>query len=494
MAGIGFELRKLVIGRGAIRKIRAYAYAGVITSGTMLLASLLLLGIQGIAKGVGAPEHERDTLVVMMIYALLFSMILTGCFQTFLSRYTADMLYREKPERVMPSLIGASLTLMLPGGLLYGLLLWKAPQIELLDRLLNWVFFMELIPFWLEMSYITAAKEYKRILLIFLLGVGLTLGLGWGLCAAGLRAITALLLALVVGYGVMLTGFMGVLLRYFPAGSGSVMAYLSALDETADLLLTGFALMLGAFIHMMLMWFSPLGTSVTGPFRQAASFDAAAFYAFLVTVPANINFIVSVEVNFYEKYRDYFSAITGGGTLREMNRARDSMTLVLRQELFKLLYVQLFFMTLHVVLMRFWLERIGFTTEMIAMFQVMSIGYSGYAIGNCVLLLQLYFNDRKGAMGTALIFCMTNLIVTLLTMNGKPLYYGVGLVAAGIAMFGFGLPRLLYYVKDIDYHVFCAQPVLAETRSGFWTRLTMRLDAGARGSRPQKTHAKEAQA
>lgn len=476
MAGIGFELKKLFVGRGAIRKVRAYVYTSIVTSGTMFLAVVLLLGIQRIALVMETPEHTRETLVVMIVYAMLLSMLLTSCFQTFLSRYVADMLYMEKPERVMPSLLGGSLLLMVVGGILYGFVLAQAPSIPLLDRVLNWVLFMELIPVWLQMSYITAAKDYRRILLVFLLGVGAALALGAVLCLCGINIQTALLLSLVIGYGIMLTGFTQVLLRYFPTGSGSPFAFLSALDHTADLLLSGLFVMFGAFIHMILMWYSPLGMVVTGLFRQAASYDAAAFYAFLVTLPANISFIVSVEVNFYEKYRDYFGAITNGGTLSEITNARKSMITVLKQEIFKLSQVQIFFMVLHIVLMRYFLEQIGFTTEMIAMFQVMSIGYSAYAIGNCLMLLLLYFNDRRGALFTAFTFCAVDTVVTVLSLNGSQLFYGVGLVAAGIAMYLVALPRLLYYVNDIDYHVFCGQPVLASTKVKFWTRLVLRLE------------------
>ena len=57
MAGIGFELKKLFVGSGVIRKMRAYAYAAVICSGTMILAVLLLLGIQAEARFFGVSEH-----------------------------------------------------------------------------------------------------------------------------------------------------------------------------------------------------------------------------------------------------------------------------------------------------------------------------------------------------------------------------------------------------------------------------------------------------
>jgi uncharacterized membrane protein len=477
MAGIGFELKKLFVGRGVIKKIRAYAYAGVICSGTMFLAILLLLGMRWMAEFFGTSRHQQETMVVMMVYALLGSMLLGAILQTFLSRYVADMLYQEKAERVLPSLFGASLVLMVPGGVVYALLLSTAPTVSIGARILNWALFMELIPVWLEMSYITAAKDYRRILEVFALGIGLALALAFVQMSMGIAALEAIMLSLCVGYGVMLIGFMEVLLKYFPLGKGSLFAFVSWFSSVPDLMLTGFLGMGGTFVPIILMWFSPIGESVVGAFRQAVMHDSPAFYAYLVTLPTNINFIVSVEVNFYQKYRRYFRAITEGGTLSEFTLARENMRNSLQQELSKLTQTQIFFMVVYIIAMRYLLPMIGFTTDMIVMLQVMSIGYSAYAIGNSVMLLQLYFNDRKGAMFTCGTFFAVNLIGTLGIMRGPMLYYGTGLAAAGIAMYVIGLPRLLFYVKNIDYNVFCSQAVFNAPSNRFWKRVADRLDA-----------------
>ena len=178
LAGIGFELKKLFVGRGVIRKVRAYAYAAVICSGTMLLAILLLLGIQLIANHYGLGEHMLEVLVITMVYALFLSMMMTSGFQMFLSRYVADMMYQNNLGRVLPSLLGASLVLMIPGGVLYGFIVSTAEELTLFQKILNWTLFMELIPVWLLMSYITAAKDYRAILTAFLLGVAVALAGG----------------------------------------------------------------------------------------------------------------------------------------------------------------------------------------------------------------------------------------------------------------------------------------------------------------------------
>ncbi len=464
MAGIGFELKKLFVGNGVIRKVRAYAYAAVICSGTMLLAIVLLLCIQAFAVYFGLGEHMREVLVVTMIYALLLSMLLTSLLQMFLSRYVADMVYQDHTEKVIPSFVGASLALMLPGGLLYAGIIATAAELSFLQKFLNWLLFMELIPVWLLMAYITAAKDYRSILLTFLYGVALALLGGPLLVWLGAETLTALMAGLAAGYGFMLVGMLRVLLRYFPRGKSSPFGFIAWFSETPDLVLTGFLAMSGAFVHIVLMWFSPLGGSVTGVFRAAPLFDSAAFYAYLVTLPTSINFIVSVEVRFYTAYREYFRAITEGGTMSGIHLARERMERALWQELSNLVAVQLFFLVVYLLLMRWFLPLIGFTADMLHMFRMMSIGYSLYCIGISFLMLELYFNDRTGALLAAVCFFFGNLAGTLLSLRIGPLFYGTGLIAGGLFMYLAAVPRLYRYVQRIDYHVYCSQPVFNEIR------------------------------
>ena len=266
------------------------------------------------------------------------------------------------------------------------------------------------------------------------------------------------------------------LLKYYPAGRSSLLGFIAWLSETPDLLATGFLSMAGAFIHIILMWFSPLGESVTGVYRQASLFDSAAFFAYLVTMPTNINFIISVEVNFYTAYRRYFTAITDGGTMPEIQIARQQMERSMWQEIGNLIVVQIFAMVLYMLFMRYFLVLIGFTADMLHMFRIMCIGYSLYCIGISLMMLQLYFNDRRGAMWTALAFFTFNGLGTLLSIRLGTLFYGAGVIVGGLAMYAVAFPRLSGYVRKIDYNVYCSQPVFNEITHDRWKTLAARLE------------------
>jgi len=487
MAGIGFELRKLFVGRGVARKINAYAYSSIVCAGTMILANILLISVDRLTHWYSASQHEADTLVVMLLYALGASLLLSAPLQILLSRFVADQLYMGEEERVIPSLIGAYTTLSLPGGALYALLLYGAPEVPLLDRILNLCLFLVLPLVWLEMSYITAVKEYPRVLQGFAIGVFVAIALTWLLLSLGLPIITAVMLSLFCGYGTMLLLFLRVLLRRFPAGEGSLFYFVAWIGRMPDLVITGFSTTLGAYIHIILMWFSPIGYTVISGFYNAPMHDTAAFFAFLITVPASVQFMVSVEVNFYQKYKAYFNAISGGGTMLEITALGDEMAASLKHELSRLTQMQVYLMIIYAVLMRYALETIGFTHGMISMFQMMCVGYSAFALVNCLVLLMLYFNDRTGAMTTAGTFLLINFTASLLTTRGSTVFYDTGLVAAGVVAYIMGAFRLLGYVKEIDYHVFCGQPIFATKSKNILERLAETLDHKVRATHVKPT-------
>lgn len=123
MAGIGFELKGLFKKKGVIALFRAYGYAGIITTGPMILGIVLLLGVMLLAKSAGLAKQEQDLLVCMVTYALLASLTVTSFFSMVNTRYIADMLYEERHDAVLASFFGVCGILLVAGGILYGVFL-----------------------------------------------------------------------------------------------------------------------------------------------------------------------------------------------------------------------------------------------------------------------------------------------------------------------------------------------------------------------------------
>ncbi len=78
-------------------------------------------------------------------------------------------------------------------------------------------FFGELIVTWNAMSYLTAIKDYKGILISFITAVAVSLLVGFLLILIGIPHVERLMIAVTIGYGIMLLWDVTLLYRLFSA-------------------------------------------------------------------------------------------------------------------------------------------------------------------------------------------------------------------------------------------------------------------------------------
>lgn len=479
MAGIGFELKKLFSKKGLFALIRAYGYAGVVCTGSMLLGMVLLLGIQAIAKFGGVAKAEQELLVCMITYTLLSSLFITNLLSMVTTRYAADMLYSKEDSRVMPSFYG-SITVMLGiGGLVYGVFLLIS-GVEVEYKLCCFILFMELVVVWTQINYLTAVKDYKGILLTFLVSVASALLVGYVLVMAGASAIISLLLSVILAYGIMMVWYYCLLVEYFPKGKGNPFDFLRWIDKYPQLVGIGSFLGIGLFMHLVLMWASPIGQQVKGLFYGAPGYDVPALFAFLSILITTINFVTSVEVNFYPKYKIYFGMFNYGGSLIDIERAEEEMIRTLEKELSYTFAKQFFTTVVFIVGGTLLIPKLpfGFTEEMLGIYRVLCVGYAFYAAGNCIMLMSLYFADNKGALLSTGIYALCSVVGTGLSIVGDSRYYGFGFLLAGIVFAGVALLRLIFFTRRLSYHVISTQPLTEVKVSGIATRISNRLEEG----------------
>lgn len=481
MAGIGFELKKLFSRKGLLATLRAYGYAGIVCTGPMLLGVTLLLGVMFLARWSGAPKLERDLLVSMITYALLGSLTVTSFFSMLTTRYVADLLYMKKSDRVMGSFYGSLGLMLVIGGAGYGIFLFFS-GICLVYQVLSWLLFMTLLVTWTEINYLTAIKDYRTILLAFAAAIAVAFVTGFLLLKfTWLDRAAVLLFSVWLGYGVMAVWYFNLLCRYFPESFGSSMSFLRWADEFPHLALVGAFTTFGLFGHLLIMWASPLGEQIQGLFYGAPAHDVSALVAFFSILITTVNFVTSVEVRFYPQYRNYFSLFNDGGCIGDIDEAEDNMLRVLKEELGYLAQKQLFATLLFIILGTLLLPRLplGFTTDMLGLYRVLCVGYALYAIGNSIMLIQLYFADNKGAFMSALAFALAANLFTLLAVRLGGVFYGFGLAAGGLLFCTVAYVRLNRYLQKLKYHILSEQPLYKEATDGIFTRLCGRLDRRA---------------
>lgn len=477
MAGIGFELKRLFSQKGIFALVRAYGYSGVICAGPMLLGIVLLLGVRLIATWGGMSREDQELLTCMITYTLLASLMVTNCLSMVTTRYVADALYDHENGRVMPSFYGNTALMSVLGGLMYGVFLLFS-GVALLYQLACLILFMELVVVWMQISYLTAVKDYKGIMLTFLAAVGGALVTGCVLTACGGEPVLSLLLSVIVGYGMMLVWYYKLLIEYFPQGDTSALQFLEWVDRYPQLVGTGAFIGIGLFAHLVLMWASPIGVQVSGLFYSAPGYDIPALFAFLSILITTINFVTSVEVHFYPKYRIYFGLFNEGGTLIDIQRAEEELTGTLIRELSYTFAKQFFASIVFIVGGTLVIPCLpfGFTEEMLGIYRVLCVGYAFYASGNCMMLLSLYFSDHAGALFSASVYAVCTVAGTLIFMNGDARYYGFGFLIGGAFFASAAMLRLMMYLKKLHYHVISKQPLSVVKTKGAASVISRRME------------------
>jgi len=101
MAGIGFELRKLMHRNTLSGVARAYLYAGLISSGPMILSCFGILIIGVLSLTVVIPTFLITQFQVSVTYMIACSLILTGPLQLAFTRFVSDRLFEERDDLVI---------------------------------------------------------------------------------------------------------------------------------------------------------------------------------------------------------------------------------------------------------------------------------------------------------------------------------------------------------------------------------------------------------
>ncbi len=477
MAGIGFELKRLFRRKGLFATMRAYGYAGIVCTGPMLLGVLLQVGILVLCGLWGVGRANQDLLVCMVTYTLLASLTLTSFFSMPVTRFLADMLFAEREDEILPSFWGSNAIMLVVGTVLYGVFLLFSGATLLQGLLCLWLFNIMIVN-WNGMSYLTAIKDYRGILCSFAAAICVACLCALAALALGLPPGEGLLASIALGYGVMLAWDVVLLYRYFPQSDRSPWLYLRWLDQFMPLALTGLFTNLGLFAHLVIIWAGPIGVQVKGLFYGAPYHDVPALIAFLTILVTSVNFVVSVEVNFYPRYRDYYSLFNDGGVVGDIVVAEEEMLATLNRELRFCALKQLFVTAAVISLETTVLSALplGFNNLMHGYFRTLCVGYGLYAVGNTLLLILLYFTDYKGAVLASGLFAGVAGLATAVSLLLPQQFYGFGFLLGAAVFFIVALLRLDAYTANLPYRILSQQPIVATDKTGWFAELGRVLD------------------
>ena len=351
--------------------------------------------------------------------------------------------------------------------------------VSLANQLLCLWFSLILIVVWTEIVYLTAIKDYQAIVIAFTISLMSGFLLALIFVILGWVSIVSLMLCVILAYGILMVWYLKLLLEYFPYSSGSCFSFLRWMDKYRSLALTGGFVNLGLFAHLVIMYFGPLAVQVEGLFYGAPTHDVPALFAFFSILITTINFVTSVEVRFYPKYRNYYSLFNDAGSIKDITQAESEMLTVLKDELTYNGHKQLICTILFVVFGSYLLNilNMGFTDRSIGIYRFLCAGYGIYAIANSIMLILLYFEDYFGAMLGTFVFAFVAITLTILqNLYGNTIFFGLGFLIGAACFYLIVWIRLEWYTKRLAYFLLCRQAIVAHEEKGFFASLCDRLD------------------
>ena len=455
MAGIGFELRRLLKKDSIFGVLRAYGYAGVISSGPWVLSilSVMLIGVMSIGRVI--PKTLIVQYLVSVTYLMAASLVVTGPLQLMLTRFISDRLFEKRHQAVLPNLFGALLLTTLFSGVLGSLFAVFLFHQTFLYELLMLASFVALANIWMVVIFLSGMKSYNAILVVFAAGYGVAIIASLLLRPAGMEGLLA---GFLIGQCVLLFAMLHLVVRQYPGEALVSMEFLSPKKSYYSLAVTGLMFNMAIWADKFIFWSNP-GTSqsIIGPLHASIIYDLPIFLAYLSIIPGMAVFLVRMETDFVESYDHFYTAIREGDTLKHIRLYKDAMVLNIKQGIYEIFKVQGLTVILLFLAAGPLMDAIGISRLYIRLFQVDLVGIGIQVLLLAILNVTFYLDLRVMACLLSGIFLFINIAASWSSICLGPHYFGLGFATATALTSLVGLFLLDRKLKNLEYETFMLQ-------------------------------------
>lgn len=456
MAGIGFELRKLLRRDNLSSWIRAYAYAGIIGSGPWIISIVGLVFVGFMSVGVVKPDLLVTQFQVSITYLIALSLILTGLVQLAYTRYIADRLFDKRHDLVLPTFMGLlMLTTFVSGVLALPAAFFLFPDASFMFRLLLMSGFVLLSNVWVASVMLTGLKEYKQVLALYALGYGLAIASSLVLRPLGTEG---LLLGFVIGQLVLLTGMILIVAHHYPASRFISFEFRHGLRQYPDLMAVGLLFNLALWADKFIFWFNDdTSSAIIGPLRASEIYDFPIFLAYLSIIPGMAVFLLRMETDFVEYYDKFYDAVRNGGSLEYIEEMRNEMVWSARQGLFEIIKIQSLAVLFYFVIGPDVLKFFGISELYELLLMIMLIGAGLQVVFLGLLNVFFYLDRRRTVLLLVALFALLNIGFTLLSIKLGPAWYGYGFAGSLLVVVLLGFFLLDRQLDKLEYRTFMLQ-------------------------------------
>lgn len=455
MAGIGFELKRILNERSLLSIIRVYGYSTVLSSGPWIISILTILFMGLLKISVYKSFIEIIQFQVSVTYIIMISLIFSSPFQLSFSRYVADKIFENRKDVILPSFIGM-ITLILGFGIIIGII-FSYLMLRNLNVAFNITFisnFVLISNLWIANTILLGLKEYKAILNSYLFSYLL---IAFFIFTLSKNKLTYMLLSFLIGNMALFFVLSYLIFRRYPSNEIINLNFILNPNERLDieLVLSSVFYNIAIWIDKIIFWYNPLtGQNILGKLRISVVYDLPIFLAYLSIIPAMAIFFYRLEADFAQKYEELFNAILDYGTLDEIKKIKNEMIESLRLMIRETVVIQgifniiIFFFAPKI----FSLLKIPFLY--LPLFTVDLIGVQMQMCFMATLSILHYINKKRQAMYLSLFFLIANSLFTIITIKLGPYYFGYGFAVSSFLSFILSLIILRKAIRDLEYETF----------------------------------------
>lgn len=453
MAGIGFELKKLLRKDELHSKLSAFLYTGLVTNGPWLFSVVAMTCLMILGRRF-TNEHDLNHFMGINIYCFCFSMMFTGGSQLVITRYVSDCIFSNQESRVL-SIYMASLLLALVLSLVVAVPVIYILHLPIFTSILSLTLFTLVCTMWMTMIFVSAIQAYMRVVYAFF--VGFTFVVPAALLGGYLIGLDGFLLGMDAGIAIIVFLLSSCLFSEFEGSMKPDREVLKQHLKYWSLFLTGMFSMLGMWVDKIMLWYFA-GSEVIAPLRIYAVYDGAMFYSYLTVIPAMSYFVMLIETDMYEKFRRYFFLLEEKVNLDVLERMRVDLVDNLKMHGMRVFLFQVF-ITSVILFFSPWL--VVFLKLDWSQWNPFRIGCVGALFQMAVALLSIvlaYLDCRREMLIVNACFFVINCVATYFTTADYWLY-GYGYVTAGIITSVICLILVRHRLAELHYYTFAYPPI-----------------------------------
>ncbi|MFN0162729.1 MAG: exopolysaccharide Pel transporter PelG [Burkholderiales bacterium] len=456
MAGIGFELRRLLKRENLLGLLQAYGYAGVISSGPWVLSIIGILIIGVLSYAIVVPDSRIVQFQVTVTYIIAVSLIVTGVFQLSFTRFSADRLFEKRDDIILTNFHAVAFVVTLIAGLI-GIvaIVFLFPEQTLLYRIMMVAGFVIMSNIWIATIFLSGMKHYREIVWLYFVGYAITVIAALALRVLGLEG---LLIGFVIGHAVLLLGMMSLIFRNYSADRFMSFEFFRPGMVHHELIWIGLFYNLGVWVDKFMFWYTPeTSQAVIGPLRASLIYDLPVFLAYLSIIPGMAIFLVRLETDFVEYYDAFYNAVRAGGSLETIEEYRNGMVETVKLGIYEIVKIQTIAVLFLIVAGEAILKWLGISTLYLPLLYIDVVAAGLQVVFLGIVNVFFYLDKRRVVLILTGLFVVLNLVFTAITFKLGPAFYGYGFAFALLLVVMLGAWQLSRTMARLEYETFMLQ-------------------------------------